>query len=557
MYANYSRESDPLVILFRCIRNFGFRCLYGGCLKMKKRPLFFLAVLISSLLEGCGATVNTQASAATSASFSTVSQQTTVVTSNITSNVTSNITSSSSVSIESGKDLYVSPNGGSELSADGSKEKPYAYMTGIAHLHQGHTMFLLAGTYKSSVPLKADYTTDYYPATCEEERKTVTPYFDENGKEAEVRFDFSSMLFDSSNRGITFNTDYWTFQDCEVYGAGDNGVYVGGNHIIIQNLNIHDNQDSGLQIGRWSSSKNSIDQWPSYNLIKNCTSHDNHDPTGEDSDGFACKLTTGVGNVFDGCISYNNVDDGWDLYAKADSGPIGPVMLQNCVSFNNGITSYGVGTANSDGNGFKLGGEGIAVAHKVINCVAFNNLATGFTDNSNPGTIDIENCTSFNNGTRDFDANNFDMCRDASTSVNYYKNLLSFCYGTVTSPIDGTVRTANSKDQFRGTASYCAFYYGMSILKFGEIQACNYTDSSLNGTLEDPGDLPFVSIVSPQVQASKGIDSGSHPDLHKTLRNTDGSIKLGDFLKLKDGSKFTTMGANGDGLGAFLSGEGE
>jgi hypothetical protein len=167
-------------------------------------------------------------------------------------------------------------------------------------------------------------------------------------------------------------------------GAGDNGVYVGGNHNIIKHINIHDCKDSGLQLGRHSSSDLSLDQWPTDNLILNCTSHDNHDPTGEDADGFACKLTTGYGNVFDGCIAYNNVDDGWDMYAKGETGPIGPVTLKNCVSFNNGMTSYGVGTPNSDGNGFKLGGEVIPVNHKVYNCIAFNNCAHGFTDNSNP-----------------------------------------------------------------------------------------------------------------------------------------------------------------------------
>ena len=36
----------------------------------------------------------------------------------------------------------------------------------------------------------------------------------------------------------------------------------------------------------------------------------------EDADGFAAKLTVGDGNVFDGCISYNNADDGWDFFAK-------------------------------------------------------------------------------------------------------------------------------------------------------------------------------------------------------------------------------------------------
>lgn len=42
----------------------------------------------------------------------------------------------------------------------------------------------------------------------------------------------------------------------------------------------------------------------------NCTSYGNADRGYEDADGFAAKITVGDGNVFDGCIAYNNADDG-------------------------------------------------------------------------------------------------------------------------------------------------------------------------------------------------------------------------------------------------------
>ena len=32
----------------------------------------------------------------------------------------------------------------------------------------------------------------------------------------------------------------------------------------------------------------------------------------------------------------NNIDDGWDLYAKSVSGTIGSVTIENCVAYNNG-----------------------------------------------------------------------------------------------------------------------------------------------------------------------------------------------------------------------------
>ena len=62
---------------------------------------------------------------------------------------------------------------------------------------------------------------------------------------------------------------------------------------------FYNNKDTGLQLGRGYSNETHIDEWPSYNLIKNCTSFANYDDEtlGENADGFAAKLTVGVGNV--------------------------------------------------------------------------------------------------------------------------------------------------------------------------------------------------------------------------------------------------------------------
>lgn len=74
--------------------------------------------------------------------------------------------------------------------------------------------------------------------------------------------------------------------------------------------------------------------------------------------------------MFDGCISYSNSDDGWDLFAKSATGPIGVITIRNCVAFNNGTLSNGVHYANGDMNGFKLGGSGVGTPHKVMNCLS-------------------------------------------------------------------------------------------------------------------------------------------------------------------------------------------
>ena len=99
------------------------------------------------------------------------------------------------------------------------------------------------------------------------------------------------------------------------------------------------------------------DQWPSNNLVLSAESHDNADSDGEDADGFAAKLTVGPGNVFRYAVSHNNIDDGWDLYTKTDTGPIGPVTIEDSLAYNNGTLSNGGQAGNGDRNGYKLGGD--------------------------------------------------------------------------------------------------------------------------------------------------------------------------------------------------------
>lgn len=513
---------------------------------MKKRLILLLTNCALITLTGC----QTSSSSTTSGENSSYSE----TSSNSSQDKDS---STSSTTIDNSKPLYVSPTG-SNLN-QGTKASPYDFATGIKMLTPGNTLYLMEGTYKFSstqmISSGVSDATDSYLVSSEEGRRTIQPEV-VDGKKVKVVFDFSSMTFNSANRGVSLNSDYWTLKDIELFGAGDNGVYIGGNYNIVEHLDIHDCQDSGLQLGRKSSAFNTLDTWPSHNLIKNVTSHDNHDPSGEDSDGFACKLTTGYGNVFDGCISYNNVDDGWDLYTKGESGPIGPVTIKNCIAFNNGITTQGVGTNNSDGNGFKLGGESIAVSHVIENCIAFNNMATGFTDNSNPGTISITNCTAFNNGTRDLDAANFDLCRDVNTSANYYKNLLSYCDGDRVNPITQSVSKANSKDRYKGNISYSIFYSGLSLLKYSSPVSGDFSVNGKCGSLytEPNNKKPFISTTTPQEQAFKDVPV-EKVDIHSLLRAEDGSIKLGDFLKVDKSSAFASLGENNQPLGADLSGD--
>ncbi|HAN44485.1 MAG TPA: pectate lyase, partial [Ruminococcaceae bacterium] len=454
---------------------------------------------------------------------STSSSSTTSSSSSGSSGSSSSSSSSSSSQPTVSDAIYVSPSG--SASAQGTISNPTTLQSAITRVAAGGTIYMRAGTYSynSQITIAAGNNGSSGSP------KTIQNY---NGER--VILDFSSQPYGnpssvSNPRGLQIDANYWYIKGLEIKGSADNGMFIGGSNNKIELCQFYENRDSGLQISRSLTSYSNISQWPSNNIILNCTSYNNADPdNGEDADGFACKLTAGTGNQFIGCISYNNVDDGWDLYTKSETGAIGPVYFKDCVAFNNGMTTSGTYTANSDGNGFKLGGDGIAVQHTLENCVAFNNKNHGFTDNSNPGKITLKNCTSYNNARQNGGKSNFDFAR-SSSSNNSFTNLLSFNTGGV------------SSDKYKGTAAYCIFYYSSKWYQFTSAASCDSSQSSLRGTqITAPDASNFVSLTPPT----------GNP--HIVMRNASGGVTLGNFLKLTSSSPLRTQGQNGSYLGASL-----
>lgn len=132
-----------------------------------------------------------------------------------------------------------------------------------------------------------------------------------------------------------------------------------------------------------------------YNLVKNCIFFENVDLGFEDVDGFVVKLIIGEGNVFDGCIVYYNVDDGWDFFVKNEIGLIGKVVIKNLVVYWNGWVLGVEGEGN--GNGFKMGGFFLLGFYELINSLFFENFVKGIDFNSGIDII-VNSSISFNNG---------------------------------------------------------------------------------------------------------------------------------------------------------------
>ncbi|MEV7686503.1 right-handed parallel beta-helix repeat-containing protein [Streptomyces bungoensis] len=334
--------------------------------------------------------------------------------------------------------LYVSPSGTD--SAAGTQSAPTTLTSAISRIAPGGTIYLRGGTYKYSstitIPAGGNGTSGA--------RTTLTAYAGEKPV-----LDFSGES--DGSRGIQLNASYWHLYGLTVQHAGDNGIYVGGSDNVIERAVTAYNRDTGLQLGRIASTTPSS-QWPSDNLIVSSESHDNKDSTGENADGFASKLTTGTGNVFRYDVSHNNVDDGWDLYTKSATGPIGPVTIEYSLSYTNGTLSDGTQNKNGDRNGYKLGGDDIAVDHVVRHDIAYNNGHHGFTYNSNPGRMTVSNNVSVDSVQRNFSF-------DAGSSV--FRSNTS-CRFKVSGSNDKTVGDADSSNQWwSGTnGSRCSSYSG-------------------------------------------------------------------------------------------------
>ncbi|WP_406333301.1 carbohydrate-binding protein [Streptomyces sp. NBC_00203] len=336
--------------------------------------------------------------------------------------------------------LYVSPSGTD--SAAGTESAPTTLTSAISRITSGGTIYLRGGTYSYSSTVTVPAGTDGTSSA----RTTLSAYPGETPV-----LNFSAQSESSSNRGLQLNASYWHVYGIVVEHAGDNGIYVGGSNNVIERTVTRYNRDTGLQLGRISSSTPSS-QWPSNNLIVSAESHDNADSDGEDADGFAAKLTTGTGNVFRYDVSHNNIDDGWDLYTKTDTGAIGPVTIEYSLSYNNGTLSDGTVNSNGDRNGYKLGGDDIAVNHVVQHSIAYGNGHHGFTYNSNPGTMTISNNASIDNAERNFSF-------DAGTSV--FRTNTS-CRFSVSGSNDKTIGDADSSNQFwtGSNGSRCSSYSG-------------------------------------------------------------------------------------------------
>ena len=387
--------------------------------------------------------------------------------------------------------IYVSPDGRSYGS--GAKDDPVDIYTAVKSAAPGRTILLKGGTYALDktviVERGVNGTADAKIYMIADPEAATRPVLDFQGRCA----------------GMILAGDYWYFQGFDVTRSANaqKGIQVSGSYNTVDNVVTYKNGNTGLQISRYKSTDNWED-WPSHNLILNCTSYLNADAGYEDADGFAAKLTVADGNVFDGCIAAYNADDGWDLFAKVETGAIGQVVIQNCVAFKNGyvLDENGQEVDAGNGNGFKMGGSSISGHHILRNSVSFGNKAKGIDSNSCPD-IEAYSSTSYNN-------ESFNVAfytNDAKNTAFIAKGILSFKDSS-----NAAGQTVAEQFKPKGTQETSAYENAMNYYWRGE----NSTNSE------------GIATTAEWFQ-NMDMNSAIHGGIR---RNTDGTINMNGFLEV-------------------------
>ena len=395
--------------------------------------------------------------------------------------------------------LYVAPNG--TANAAGTKADPLDIYTAVKHVRAGQTIILMEGTYALTSTVRIEHGIDGG------ENGPICMIADPNAATRPV------LDFQGACAGIVHGGDYWYFRGFDVTNSqnGQKGFQVSGHMNTLDQINTYRNGNTGIQISRYAGS-DPTSEWPSHNLILNCTSHNNADAGYEDADGFAAKLTCGEGNIFDGCVAYHNADDGWDLYAKIETGPIGSVTIQNCVAYENGYIEAPDGTLINagNGNGFKMGGESISGKHTLINSYAFFNKAKGIDSNSCPDII-VYNSTSYNN-----QSYNVAFYTNNAANTNFIASgILSFKDETI---VSGFSTGEQHKPQGSQDTS---LYLGDTNYYWNGSASLNASGAAVTADM-------FVSLTF------TGI-----------TRNEDGTINMNGFLQLKEGVELNAGAVSG------------
>lgn len=239
-------------------------------------------------------------------------------------------------------------------------------------------------------------------------------------------------------------------------------------------------------------------------LFLNCDCYSNWDAystsPGGNADGFD------IGDGYNssiirltGCRSWLNGDDGFDMYQH--SGYNGIYYLTNCWAWHMGYYPDGV-TQGGDGSGFKYG-QGLSsdgvVRRYSYNCIAYDNLTEGFTQNEANVKMVFYNCVAYHNNVQGFDF-------QWNNVADVLRNNISYNNGSADIFQSNQTKTNNS-------------WQNGLVVSNADFASVDGTQLSLprkaDGSLPD---ITFLHLASGSDLIDAGVDvgtsfSGSAPDL--------------------------------------------
>ncbi len=416
--------------------------------------------------------------------------------------------------------IYVAPDG-NDTTNTGTIDKPFESLQKAQELaNPGDTVYIRGGTYKIREDQISKVVSNLF---------ACVTYLDKSGTEGH-RINYwaypgETPIFDYSNVkpanqrvvGIYVIGNYIHLKGLEMTGVQvtikthteSYCIYSRGNYNIFEQISMHDNVGTGLRHYNGG-----------HNLFLNCDAYRNWDNVSEDqlggnTDGFGCHPNSGgVGNVFRGCRSWFNSDDGFDIIRSGAA-----VVFDSCWSFYNGYSpSF---QQLGDGNGFKAGGFANDPANKIPDpvprhtvkfCIAVGNKANGFYSNHHLNGNYWYNNTAYKNNI------NFNMVNRESPQVD---SLWEYGYNHVLKnnlSYDAVSSDTAYIDTSQNTLSHNSFDLGLNIT---DKDFVSLDVSQLMAPRKADGSLPDINFMRPASGSNlidAGVDigfafSGSAPDI--------------------------------------------
>ena len=350
----------------------------------------------------------------------------------------------------------------------------------------------------------------------------VNSYYNLWGYTPDIAKGDSVILNVTATNGIRIQVGgaYWHIKNLIIQNSNDNGLRIGGSYNIVENCIFRHNSDSGLAIQQSSGTDPNDGSIASYNLILNCDSYFN-DQNVSNADGFACKLSPGAGNVFRGCRSWANGDDGFDFYYTRFQ-----IIVEDCWTFRNGLKG-------GNGNGFKSNGSASSSStprtqapHVYIRCIAFDHKYTsgsnnkGFDQNHNEGNVSMINCLSFDN------EKNFAYSEDTQNGKNHvFRNCVAF------EPYSETLARTLLPGEVINPGTDTEISYDKSNTWFGNTIDASYNTWNMTASIQgwNPSRADYESLTL--------ADAIAH-------REANGSLPNNGFGRLKTDSKLKNAGTS-------------